>query len=156
MIGAVGVELSLQTHALPVVVSDPALAGGAALQEIGCVALNAGQGGLHLQGNARLVTHQAGSGAQGAHGPVDDPVVVVAPAPLELRERTLDALTDGVGIEKVHGGTDHFLDLPCGDAAGHHGGVVGGVEDQNVVQNGAAVVAVEVKVGCLLYTSRCV
>ena len=60
VVGAVGVELSLQTYALPVVVGDAALAGRAAGQEVGCVALNAGQGGLHLHGDAALVAQPAG------------------------------------------------------------------------------------------------
>ena len=130
MVGAVGVELSLQTHALPVVVGDAALAGGAAGQEVGCVALNAGQGGLHLHGDAALVAHQPGGGTEGAHGAVNDPVVVVAAAVQQLREETVDALADGVGIEEVHGSARYLFDLSGGDAAGDHGGVVGGVEDQ--------------------------
>ena len=86
MIGRVRVELGLQAHRIPPGVPGTALSGGAAVQVVAGVELNTGQRGLQIQDHPALVPFQPGGRPQRSRRAVDDPVVIVAAAQLQLPE----------------------------------------------------------------------
>ena len=149
MRGAAGIVLGLQGKAAVLPHGLAALArGGAVLQKVAGVQLDARLGGVQLHADADLITGRPCADAlAGAACAVDDIAVVVAAAHHGgLGEAGVDLLADGLTGSKIHGGVHHGQDV-----AGGAGGVValqiaGGVDAQLLVQHIAAAVQIEVAV----------
>ena len=149
MRGAAGEVLCLQGKAAVLPHGLAALArGGAVLQKVAGVQLDARLGGVQLHADAGLIAGSPCADAlAGAACAVDDVAVVVAAAHHGgLGEAGVDLLADGLTGSKVHGGVCHGQDV-----AGGAGGVVafqiaGSVDAQLLVQHVAAAVQIEVAV----------
>ena len=147
--GAAGIVLGLQGKAAVLLHGLAALArGGAFLQKVAGVQLDARLGGVQLHADAGLIAGSPCADAlAGAACAVDDIAVVVAAAHHGgLGEAGVDLLADGLTGSKVHGGVCHGQDV-----AGGAGGVVafqiaGSVDAQLLVQHVAAAVQIEVAV----------
>ena len=149
MRGAARIVLGLQGKAAVLPHGLAALArGGAVLQKVAGVQLDARLGGVQLHADAGLITGRPCADAlAGAACAVDDIAVVVAAAHHGgLGEAGVDLLADGLTGSKIHGGVHHGQDV-----AGGAGGIValqiaGGVDTQLLVQHIAAAVQIEVAV----------
>ena len=147
--GAARIVLGLQGKAAVLAQGFAALArGGAVLQKVAGVQLDARLGGVQLHADAGLIAGSPCADAlAGAAGTVDDIAVVVAAAHHGgLGEAGVDLLADGLTCGKVHGGVRHRQDV-----AGGAGGIValqiaGSVDAQLLVQHIAAAVQIEVAV----------
>ena len=147
--GAAGIVLGLQGKAAVLPQRLAALArGGAFLQKVAGVQLDARLGGVQFHADAGLFAGSPCADAlAGAACAVDDIAVVVAAAHHGgLGEAGVDLLADGLTGGKVHGGVRYGQDI-----AGGAGGIValqiaGGVDAQLLVQHVAAAVQIEVAV----------
>ena len=147
--GAARIVLGLQGKAAVLAQGLAALArGGAVLQKVAGVQLDARLGGVQLHADAGLIAGSPCADAlAGAACAVDDIAVVVAAAHHGgLGEAGVDFLADKLAGGKVHGGVCHGQDV-----AGGAGGIVafqiaGSVDAQLLVQHIAAAVQIEVAV----------
>ena len=149
MRGAAGEVLGLKGKAAVLFQRDAALAGGGAvLQEVAGVELDARLGGVHLHADAGLVAGRPGAEAlAGTPGPVEDIAVVEAAARHGgLVEAGVEVASQRLSGAEVHRRTVHRQDLTRGAGLVVALEVVGSVNAELLAQHIAAAVEVEVGV----------
>lgn len=139
--------LGLQRKAAVFLHRDAALAGGrAVLQEVGCVELDAGLGGVDLHADAGLIAGSPGAEAlAGPAAPVDDEAVVVAAARHGgLRKAGVDVPADDLARPEIHGRIVHRQDVAGGAGLVVALQIAGRIEAQLLVQHVPASIEVEI------------
>src|SRR5579875_3324803 len=102
---------------------------------ISAVELDTWLGGKDFQGAARTWMVRAGSERWRVGGAVDDKVVVVADAELELLVGLVDALSDAGGPGEIEGRSLDAAQLAGGNQVGVDGRKAIGIEGDDVIEN---------------------